>query len=452
MGDDAIITDNTPPTTTGTSMNEVTSSKKKRRRGPSSRKQRKSSPTVPVQHVWNNEDQKMYMELIAAAPVRWSGVHICMPDQSMYHLVKGILLTLMEKKHRSMTRVHMGSQLEAIYALADFGINANDIPLSYTGTIKTKNIIAFTKTRTSIDTYRKLRCKQHQHPQPPQQHFPGTNDRSSMKEETAYVLEEPPGVECPELNAVVFGLKLANVYPGNVAFRQFIRIKLATYDPNKNNNSSVSNHDNAGVSHNTSSSSANDSSKTSTTTQQQQLQLLNMRYPQPDTSTSNKGSRSLFLDGIIEELTTIRKSKFYLYDKDNCWYRHIVDSSELRKRIAQFVRDEKKRMKASGMAALLSTHTRGGHNSSRGIVREASGRSQLSTRSVEGLSVLSDPASPIIKNDSNDDDESNIMDIESGASMMGVDPKRFKKDDGDCRDGTRNDNGSSWFGRGGGCV
>jgi len=284
------------------------------------------------------------------------------------------------------------------------GINANDIPLSYTGTIKTKNIIAFTKTRTSIDTYRKLHCKQQQQPQQPQpqqQQFPGTNDRSSMKEETvtAYVLEEPPGVECPELNAIVFGLKLANVYPGNVAFRQFVRIKLATYDPTQNN-------------------------------------------------SDNKGSRSLFLDGIVEELTTIRKSKFYLYDKDNCWYRHIVNSAELRKRIAQFVRDEKKRMKVSGMAALLSTNTRGGHNSSssRGIMREASGRSQPSTRSVaEGLSVLTDPTSLIInKNNSNDDDESNIMDIDSpGASMMGVDPKRFKKDDSDCRDR---------FGRGGGCV
>merc|ERR1712194_636757 len=256
---------------------------------------------------------------------------------------------------------------------------------------------------------------------------------------------------------IVFGLKLANVYPGNVAFRQFVRIKLATYDPTQNN-SAVSNTDNtAGGSQNTStssSSSAIDAGKTATTTQQQQLQILNRRSPQPETTSTsnNKGSRFLFLDGIVEELTTIRKSKFYLYDKDNCWYRHIVNSAELRKRIAQFVRDEKKRMKVSGMAALLSTNTRGGHNSSRGIVREASGRSQLSTRSVEGLSVLTDPASPIIKDDSNDDDESNIMDIESGASMMGVDPKRFKKDDGDCRDRTRNDNGSSCFRRGGGCI
>merc|ERR1712194_619237 len=251
---------------------------------------------------------------------------------------------------------------------------------------------------------------------------------------------------------IVFGLKLANVYPGNVAFRQFVRIKLATYDPTQNN-SAVSNTDNtAGGSQNTStssSSSAIDAGKTATTTQQQQLQILNRRSPQPETTSTsnNKGSRSLFLDGIVEELTTIRKSKFYLYDKDNCWYRHIVNSAELRKRIAQFVRDEKKRMKVSGMAALLSTNTRGGHNSSssRRIRREASGRSQPSTRSVEGLSVLTDPTSLIInKNNSNDDDESNIMDIDSpGASMMGVDPKRFKKDDSDCRDR---------FGRGGGCV
>merc|ERR1712194_723147 len=250
---------------------------------------------------------------------------------------------------------------------------------------------------------------------------------------------------------IVFGLKLANVYPGNVAFRQFVRIKLATYDPTQNN-SAVSNTDNtAGGSQNTStssSSSAIDAGKTATTTQQQQLQILSRRSPQPETTSTrnNKGSRSLFLDGIVEELTTIRKSKFYLYDKDNCWYRHIVNSAELRKRIAQFVRDEKKRMKVSGMAALLSTNTRGGHNSStssRGIRREASGRSQRSV--AEGLSVLTDPTSLILnKNNSNDDDESNIMDIDSpGASMLGVDPKRFKKDDSDCR---------NRFVRGGGCV
>jgi len=170
---------------------------------------------------------------------------------------------------------------------------------------------------------------------------------------------------------------------------------------------------------------------------------LKLKYPTPVKATG-RNPTSLLLDAIIEELITKKGSKFYVYDKEYCLYKRIVHSSELRQKISQFVRDEKKRMNASGIATLLSTSIRAGSRSG-GSSRPSS--SHGSGREREEQQQVSHRASVATKKDNkdDDDDDNNInMNIDSGASSMGVNPKRFKKDGGDCR--------SSVCGRGGGCF
>jgi len=273
---------------------------------------------------WNKEETKIwnqflgrnlqhrmrYKERTLAAPVRWSASHFCMQDERIYHVIRAVIVAMMPSNIRSCLRTLTGSYLECIYQLQQFGIPIKDIPgPSAKGIlVKTKTLARFIKCRATIDDFRK----------------------DADPDTFAFTC---PGTDCPGSNCVVFGDRMTYSYQANVTFRDYLRSKE---------------------------------------------QLLSMPEeqqapPQPQAPTFLFGTKSKqkldakFLDEIIDELcgmsieTTREESKleeevqegrfrFATYDKDAGWYRYIdplrddEDRKELRKRISQTMRDDRKRM------------------------------------------------------------------------------------------------------------
>ena len=91
-----------------------------------------------------------------------------------------------------------------MYSLQNYGIL--DFPLTYTGTIKTKSVKDFAKARKAIDLSRKERCK---------------------NTKAAFTMEDPQGIECPELDCVILGhARKFKHHKGTLDFREKLRTML----------------------------------------------------------------------------------------------------------------------------------------------------------------------------------------------------------------------------------
>lgn len=102
-----------------------------------------------------------------------------------------------------MLRIHIGTPMECDYKLRSFGIPTDDIPRTHTHTIKVKNHIRLIKVRKLVD---------------------GFVDKAVTANELPDV--RFPGIECPEVNCVLFG-RYAWDHPGNIEFRGLLREILA---------------------------------------------------------------------------------------------------------------------------------------------------------------------------------------------------------------------------------
>eukprot|EP00531_Pseudo-nitzschia_arenysensis_P003655 CAMPEP_0116122170 /NCGR_PEP_ID=MMETSP0329-20121206/4074_1 /TAXON_ID=697910 /ORGANISM="Pseudo-nitzschia arenysensis, Strain B593" /LENGTH=500 /DNA_ID=CAMNT_0003616005 /DNA_START=279 /DNA_END=1780 /DNA_ORIENTATION=- len=155
-------------------------------------------------------ERKGFLRFFQAVPLRWSGFHLCIPNNPAFNLIKGLMLTVIPKEMRRITRLHSGTNLECEYSLRCFGIPTDDIPRTCTGKIKTKYLAKWMRVRTAMDDHRRIMAQ---------------NDYNS------YYAKPPsvrafPGIECPEVNCVLFRLAgLASTHPGNVEFRLFLQDK-----------------------------------------------------------------------------------------------------------------------------------------------------------------------------------------------------------------------------------
>lgn len=134
----------------------------------------------------------------------------------------------------------------------------------------------------------------------------------------------------------------------------------------------------------------------------------------------SKMHRSIqFIDKVV--LQASDKFSFRVYDTKNCWYKLIVDCFELRSYISQSIRETRKEIaklnkQTTKAAAATQTNTIESQ-------QHQQRRRRLSNRSI----------------DDDDNDNSNVATANDGrnnnqASVMGVDPrkyKRFKKDEND---------------------
>mmetsp|Transcript_24238 Transcript_24238/g.67133 ORF Transcript_24238/g.67133 Transcript_24238/m.67133 type:complete len:498 (+) Transcript_24238:161-1654(+) len=144
------------------------------------------------------EISKLIKRFFRIVPLRWSATHLCIPDDPVFHLIKSLSLFFLGIQGRRMLRIHIGTPMECDYKLRCFGLPTDDIPRTSTHKIKLKNHARLIEVRRTIDEFR-LKTQ-------------GTNPSTHV---------QLPGVECPEINCVLFG-KFAYSYQGNIEYRGLI--------------------------------------------------------------------------------------------------------------------------------------------------------------------------------------------------------------------------------------
>jgi len=100
-----------------------------------------------------SQHQKFFTDVLAAAPIRWSGMHMCFPDEGVYRFLKPLMLFVVGEAARRVLRVHSGSRTECDYSLSSFGIPLEDIPCTNTGTVKLKNHQRWIKVRLKVEKF-----------------------------------------------------------------------------------------------------------------------------------------------------------------------------------------------------------------------------------------------------------------------------------------------------------
>ena len=53
-------------------------------------------------------ERKGFLQFFQAVPLRWSGFHLCIPNNPAFNVVKGLMLSVIPKDMRRITRVHSG--------------------------------------------------------------------------------------------------------------------------------------------------------------------------------------------------------------------------------------------------------------------------------------------------------------------------------------------------------
>jgi hypothetical protein len=222
----------------------------------------------------DRRDAFMLNKFINYIPLRWSAMHFCIPDEPVNRIVLTLSLALIGPAGRKICRLHNGSLIECDYALSSYGIMVKDIPWTYTGTIKIKNLSRFIKARSAIDDYRKKAAE------------------GGLINTEEY---DACGVECPEVNCVLFGNKAQSWdHPGNIEFRDVILEKEKERD----------------------------------------------RFPR----SCLKGDK--YVDSMIQE-GILRNFHFCDYDKKKSWYTEINNMEILRHKITQLLTGIRKRQKVT---------------------------------------------------------------------------------------------------------
>jgi len=147
-----------------------------------------------------------------SSPIRIISMHLCLPDKPIYHMMRsGIALSLGE--FRSRIKFHSGDSVEIQYHLQGYGIPIDQIPITDTGNIKTKNLHQWIRVRQYLETSRN------------QNSYQGGLSSSSDSEGSHSSMSL--NIDCPNMNDVVFRTKYAYLcHPGNVMFRGLIESRF----------------------------------------------------------------------------------------------------------------------------------------------------------------------------------------------------------------------------------
>lgn len=143
-------------------------------------------------------------DLMKNLPVRWSAMHVYLPEGPLYTLLKALLVIVMLRKDERVRLKFYAAglhDLEAQYNLMSFGIPIQELPVTHTGIIKKKNHAQWIKVRKLVDQEREK----------------GTTGNLSF-------------VEHPAVHDVLFRRGGNNCQFGNVLFQEAILTELHTYN------------------------------------------------------------------------------------------------------------------------------------------------------------------------------------------------------------------------------
>jgi hypothetical protein len=156
----------------------------------------------------STEMQRDMNSFFQSYPLRVSAIHLCLPSGPVMNMVRALVsLVLLGKSERMRTRVYSEvTEMETQYELLTFGIPVHMLPISSTGTIKTKHFLQWIKIQTYIDNIREMNYSR-----------PGS-------------LGEAFPIVYPALQDVLFS-KGGNIsHYGNIEFRQLLLTHMEAYN------------------------------------------------------------------------------------------------------------------------------------------------------------------------------------------------------------------------------
>lgn len=154
------------------------------------------------------EVRKEVFGAIRWLPIRpYNSMHICVDDSISKHLLARVQIALSPPEIRYNYKIHAGGLTEVLYHLMSFGIPVDAIPVSVSGTIKTKDFLKWIVRRKKKEDYMVYRGKN------------STWDR----------------VDLPNLNDVLFAKgRPYQHHPGNQEYLRLIQDCLIEYDSASN--------------------------------------------------------------------------------------------------------------------------------------------------------------------------------------------------------------------------
>ena len=189
--------------------------------------QKKGAVGVTMWHNVSMDDfQKRgqcHKRISEAIPIRFSAIHFCLPHEipsspvdpkaenlrrtanpQLLRLLKTMFVVSIGAELRPHLRVHIGSNIECMYALQSFGILPEQIPINTTtGKVKTKQHLKWMDLKLQQE--------------------------KMLKENKAF-----NKIECPMIKDVLFGRGWPIMkHPGNVMLRNIIDSKLEEYQNEK---------------------------------------------------------------------------------------------------------------------------------------------------------------------------------------------------------------------------
>ena len=241
----------------------------------------------------------LFMSIFEASSLRFSAVHMCFPNEFFVRFLKPLMLLIVGKDFRRVLRIHSGTTMECNYSLSSFGIRVDDIPITYSGTIKTRQHMRWMKVRMAMDEFFKKQCKE------------------SVDGEYRYfyasdqcTIRPFPHISCPEINSVLFHKNgVAWEFPGNIKFRALLDDQLPKSTPSSNSSS------------------------------------RNLKSSGSVDSTIAPSEKERLFDRIIR-LSMAQNFKFLLYDETKHWYMELNEPEVLRRYIGFAIRGRKRRVSA----------------------------------------------------------------------------------------------------------
>jgi hypothetical protein len=146
--------------------------------------------------------RKNWKDFFVSQPTRTSAIHLIHPEGPALQIIKAFWVFYMTGKgERAKTKFYTSLNMETQYQLLTFGLPIQEVPVTATGTIKTKNHLLWIKGRKLIDT--------------------GRENESDLP----FL-----GTFHPGIHDVLFSRGGNTTHFGNMEFRQFMASRIEAYN------------------------------------------------------------------------------------------------------------------------------------------------------------------------------------------------------------------------------
>jgi hypothetical protein len=108
-----------------------------------------------LSNISSRDYESRIQDLVRYFPVRTAAFHMCFSDDPIFNNIRPIIALIHQgRNERLRTKFYTELSTETLRSLMSYGIPVNEIPLSSTMTIKTKNHLQWLKVRIAIEAAR----------------------------------------------------------------------------------------------------------------------------------------------------------------------------------------------------------------------------------------------------------------------------------------------------------